>query len=212
MKISLVAEGLLDPRQLTAWTRARQAAIHKAVAAGMASGGREVADKARAQMRAALNVKRQTFVKSLRAKVFDTRPERLPDLLIGSRVPWLGIHERGGAIGGTMLIPLLPGRIGRKRFKAIVDALMRSGNAFFVKKGGKVILMAENIQENATELSRFKRAERSRSGEKRLKRGREIPIAVLVKSVTLKKRLDLAGTVRAHLPVIARAIERELGR
>lgn len=212
MKISLVAEGLLDPRQLTAWTRARQAAIHKAVAVGMASGGREVADKVRAQMRAALNVKRQTFVKSLRAKVFDTRPERLPDLLIGSRVPWLGIHERGGAIGGTMLIPLLPGRIGRKRFKAIVDALMRSGNAFFVKKGGKVILMAENIQENATELSRFKRAERNRSGEKRLKRGREIPIAVLVKSVTLKKRLDLAGTVRAHLPVIARAIERELGR
>lgn len=211
MKISFVAEGLLDPRQLTAWTQARRDAIRKAVAAGMASGGREVADRARAQMRAALNVKRQSFVKSLRAKVLDAKPERLPALLIGSRVPWLGIHERGGSIGGNMLIPLLPGRIGRKRFKAIVDALMRSGNAFFVKKGSKTILMAENIQENAAELSRFKRAERRRSGDKRLKRGREIPIAVLVKSVTLKKRLDLEGTVRTHLPVIARAIERELG-
>lgn len=212
MKISLTTEGLLDPRQLTAWTRARQEAIRKAVAVGMATGGKEVADKARTQMRAALAVKRQSFVNSLRSKVLDAKPERLPDLLIGSRVPWLGLHERGGSISGNMLIPLMPGRIGRKRFKAIVDALMRSGNAFFIKKGGKTILMAENIQENATELSRFKRVERRRSGEKRLKRGREIPIAVLVKSITLKKRLNLEGTVRTHLPVIARAIERELGK
>lgn len=212
MKISLVTEGLLDPRQLTAWTRARQDRIRKAVAAGMGSGGREVAEQARAQLRAALNVRRQSFVKSLRAKVLSGRHEQLPALLIGSRVPWLGIHERGGSIGRNMLIPLLPGRVSRKRFKAIVDALMRSGNAFFIKKGGKAILMAENLRENAAELSRFKRAERGRSGDKRLKPGREIPIAVLVKSVSLKKRLDLAGTVHTHLPVIARAIERELNR
>ena len=91
--------------------------------------------------------------------------------------------RRGGTVSGNLLIPLLPGRIGPKRFRQVVDALMRSGNAFFIEKDGKVILMAENIRENASALTRFKRAERARTGAKQIKRGQEIPIAVLVKSV-----------------------------
>lgn len=101
---------------------------------------------------------------------------------------------------------------GRKRFKAIIDGLPRSGNAFFVQKGSRAILMAENLRENQRELTRFKRAERGRTGVKRLQRGQEIPIAVLVKSVSLRKRLDLEGTVRRHLPRIAEAIRRELNQ
>ncbi len=84
---------------------------------------------------------------------------------------WLGLHEKGGTVSGNLLIPLLPGRIGPKRFKAVVDGLLRSGNAFFVEKNGKVILMAENIRENASQLTRFKRAERARTGAKQIKRG-----------------------------------------
>ena len=74
----------------------------------------------------------------------------------------------------------------------------------------KVLLMAENIKENASQLTRFKRAERGRTGAKQIKRGQEIPIAVLVKSVTLKRRLDLAGAVHGALPQLARAIQNEL--
>lgn len=144
--------------------------------------------------------------------MFDTKPEQLPDLLIGSRVPWLGIFERGGRIAGNLLIPLLPQRIGPKRFRAVIDGLLRSGNAFFRRVNGKTILFAENITENAGQLRRFKRAERQRTGAKRLKRGQEIPIAVLVKSVSLKKRLDLEGTVRGNLSVIANAISQELAK
>ncbi|MFN3293861.1 MAG: DUF6441 family protein [Gemmobacter sp.] len=44
----------------------------------------------------------------------------------------------------------------------MIDGLMRSGNAFFVEKDGRVLLMAENIRENAAQLNRFKRAERER--------------------------------------------------
>lgn len=210
MKINLTAAGLFEPRHFAAWSTARRQAIHQAVARGMQSGGREVRDAARAQMRNAFTVKRQSFVSSMHTKVIDKKPDRLPALWVGSKIPWLGQHETGGSVAGNLLIPLLPGRIGPKRFKAVIDGLMRSGNAFFVKKDGKVLLMAENIRENASQLTRFKRAERGRTGAKQIKRGQEIPIAVLVKSVTLKRRLDLAGAVRGALPQLARAIQNEL--
>lgn len=210
MKINLTTAGLFEPRQFAAWSTARRQAIHQAVARGMQSGGREVRDAARAQMRSAFTVKRHSFVASMHTKVLNKKPDRLPALWVGSKIPWLGLHEHGGTVAGNLLIPLLPGRIGPKRFKAVIDGLMRSGNAFFVKKDGKVLLMAENIRENASQLNRFKRAERGRAGAKQIKRGQEIPIAVLVKSVTIKRRLDLAGAVRGTLPRLARAIQNEL--
>lgn len=212
MKLTLATSGLLDPRQLSAWSAERRRAIHAAVAKGMTSGGREVREAARAQMRSAFAVRRTSFVSSMQTKLFDRKPERLPALWVGSRIPWLGIHTQGGTVSGNLLIPLLPGRIGPKRFKAVIDGLMRSGNAFFVEKNGRVLLMAENIQENAAQLARFKRAERQRSGVKRLQRGQEIPIAVLVRRVDLKRRLDLAAGVQRALPALARAIQQELDK
>lgn len=212
MKLTLATSGLLDPRRLSAWSAERRRAIHAAVAKGMAVGGREVREAARARMRSAFQVRRANFVASLQAKVFNRKPDRLPALWVGSRIPWLGIHERGGTVAGRMLIPLLPTRIGPKRFKAVIDSLMRSGNAFFVEKNGRVLLMAENIRENANVLGRFKRAERERSGVKRLQRGQEIPIAVLVRRVELKRRFDLAAGVQGALPKLAAAIGRELDK
>lgn len=212
MKIDLTASGLFDARQFNAWSTERRDAIRAALQRGMQSGGREVRDAARTQMRGAFNVKRSSFVSSMQAKVLDKKTDRLPALLVGSKIPWLGLHEKGGTVSGNLLIPLLPGRIGPKRFKAVVDGLLRSGNAFFVEKNGKVILMAENIRENASQLTRFKRAERARTGAKQIKRGQEIPIAVLVKSVSLKRRLDLTGAVQRSLPRLAGAIQKELAK
>lgn len=212
MKIDLIASGLFDARQFNAWSTERRDAIRAALKRGMQSGGREVRDAARTQMRGAFNVKRNSFVSSMQAKVLDRKTDRLPALLVGSKIPWLGLHEKGGTVSGNLLIPLLPGRIGPKRFKAVVDGLLRSGNAFFVEKNGKVILMAENIRENASQLTRFKRAERARTGAKQIKRGQEIPIAVLVKSVSLKRRLDLTGSVQRSLPRLASAIQKELAK
>lgn len=91
-------------------------------------------------------------------------------------------------------------------------ALALYGNAFFIEKNGRVLLMAENIKENASQLNRFKRAERGRTGAKQIKRGQEIPIAVLVKRVDLKRRLNLAGGVQRALPALARAIQQELDK
>jgi hypothetical protein len=210
VRLTLTTSGLLDPRQLSAWSAERRQAIHAAVARGMRAGGREVREAARSAMRSAFEVRRASFVSSMQAKVLDRKPDRLPALWVGSRIPWLGIHAQGGSVSGNLLIPLLPTRIGPKRFKAVIDGLMRSGNAFFVEKNGRVLLMAENIRENAAQLARFKRAERQRSGTQRLQRGQEIPIAVLVRRVDLKRRLDLAAGVQRALPALARAIQREL--
>lgn len=210
MRLTLTTTGLLDPRQLSAWSAERRRAIHAAVAKGMQTGGREVRDAARAEMRSAFTVKRNSFVSSMGVKVFDKKPEQLPALRLGSKIPWLGLHEKGGSVSGNLLIPLLPGRIGPKRFRQIVDSLMRSGNAYFIKKNGRVLLMAENIKENGSQLTRFKRAERGRTGAKQIKRGQEIPIAVLVKRVDLKRRLNLVGGVQRALPALAQAIQKEL--
>lgn len=214
LKISLTTSGLLDKATLEAWTRQKQAAIHKAVATGMQAGGKSVADVVRNKMKSDFTVKKAAFVNSLRAKVYDRDKDKLPAVLIGSKIPWLGIHVRGGTLSGRMLIPVTEEgrRIGRRAFKRVIDALIRSGNAYFIQKGGRVILMAENLRENASSLARFKRAERKRTGTKSVKRGQEIPIAVLVPNVTLKRRFDLAGMVRGQLPVLARAIETQLSK
>lgn len=214
LKISLTTEGLLDKSRLEAWSRQKQAAIHKSVAIGMREGSKSLVDAVRTQMQASFTVKKPGFVRSVRARVYDRNPERLPALLIGSKIPWLGIHVRGGTIGGRMLIPLTEEgrRIGRRAFKRVIDALIRSGNAYFIQKDGRAILMAENLRENAQPLARFKRAERKRTGTKSVKRGQEIPIAVLVPAVTLKRRFDLEGAVRGQLPALAQAIETQLNK
>ena len=212
MKLSLTTSGLLDPRRLDSWIPEKRRAIRKAVEAGMKSAGKEIAQTVQARMQSAFKVRKAGFVRSMRHKLYAGSPEKFPALLIGSKIPWLGIHMRGGTIGGRMLIPLLPEhqRLGRKAFRRVIDGLMRTGNAFFIQKNGKVILMAEAIKENASELRRFKRAERGRSGAKSIKRGQEIPIAVLVPTVTLRGRLDLPGIVRSQLPKLSAAILQQL--
>jgi hypothetical protein len=214
MKIDLVAEGLLDRRRFSAWQGGTRKAIHTAVARAMRDTGKAMGERVRSDMRAGFKVVKPKFLRSMHAKVFDRKAEEFPALYIGSKVPWLGIHEQGGTIRGRMLIPLLPQhrRIGRKAFARVIDPLMRSGNAFFIEKNGQQILMAENIAENAQPLARFRRAERERTGARRVRRGQEIPIAVLVRRVSLRKRFDLARSVRGDLPRLTAAIRKAMSK
>ena len=47
-------------------------------------------------------------------------------------------------------------------------------------------------------------------GIKRLKRGADIPIAVLVPKVVLKKRLDVERLVAGRIPRLSAAIEKQI--
>lgn len=214
MKIDLVAEGLLDRRRFNAWQADSHKAIRAAVASAMRDSGKDMAEQVRGEMRASFRTASPKFLRSMHTKVFNRKTNEFPALYLGSKVSWLGIHEQGGTIRGRMLIPLLPQhrRIGRKAFARVIDALMRSGNAWFVEKNGQQILMAENLAENARPLMRFRRAERESSGAKRLRRGQEIPIAVLVRRVSLKKRFDLNRAVRVELPRLTAAIRKAMSK
>lgn len=210
MKISLHLDSAAAQANLRRWGGEFRDKVKRAVAKAMAKEALEIKREVRDQVASQLTVVKKNFLKGFSAYVIDRDPTRLPALYVGSRIPWVGMHERGGTISAKMLIPL-HGRVGRKRFKAQIAELMRGGNAYFIKNAkGNIVLMAENIKEHDRPLAGFKRRYRKAEGVKRIKRGVDIPIAVLVPRVMLKKRLDIERLVVRRIPRLAAEIEKQI--
>jgi len=214
MRISVRIDSKAAQAQLRRWGGEFREKVQKAVARGIASEATELKQDVRSHVAGQMTVVKKSFVKGFTAKVLDKDKNRLPALYVGSRIPWSGIHEHGGVIGGRMLIPL-HGRVGRKRFKAQIAELMRGGNAYFIKNAkGNLVLMAENIKEHDRPLAGFKRRYRKSmsgaEGIKKLKRGADVPIAVLVPRVQLKKSLNVERMVAGRIPRLTAAIEKQL--
>lgn len=214
MKISVRIDSALAQAQLRRWGGEYRDKVKKAVARAMRSEATEIKEAARAQVASQMSVVKKSFLRGFNAKVLDQDPNRLPAIYVGSRIPWSGMHERGGSISAKMLIPL-HGRVGRKKFRAQIAELMRGGNAYFIKNAkGNIVLMAENIKEHDRPLAGFKRRYRKSLGKadgvKRLKRGADIPIAVLVPRVVLKKRLDIERLVARRIPSLAAQIGKQI--
>ena len=210
MRISIRIDSAAGNAQLRRWGGEFRTKVQKAVERAMRTEAAEIKDDVRGHVAGQMAVVRKSFLKGFTAKVLAKDPNRLPALYVGSRIPWSAMHETGGQIAGRMLIPL-HGRVGRKRFKAQVAELMRGGNAYFIKNAkGNIVLMAENIKEHDRPLSGFKRRYRKAEGVKRLKRGADIPIAVLVPKVVLKKRLNVERLVAGRIPRLSAAVEREI--
>ena len=210
MKISVRIDSAAAQAQLRRWGGEYRAKVRAAVQRAMTTEATEIREEVRRHVGGRMAVVRKSFLKSFSARVLAKDPNRLPALHVGSRVPWSGIHETGGTINGRMLIPP-HGRVGRKRFKAQIAELMRGGNAYFVRNAkGHVVLMAENIREHDPPLAGFKRRYRKAEGIQRLRRGADIPIAVLVPKVVLRKRLDVARLVARRVPRLVGAIEGQI--
>lgn len=210
MRISIRLDSAAAKAQLRRWGGEFRAQAHKAVARGIASQAGEVKQAVRAHVASSLTVVRKSFVKGFTAKVLDRDKNRLPALYVGSGISWAGVHEYGTRINGRMLIPL-HGRVGRKKFKAQIAALMRGGNAYFIRnKRGNIVLMAENIKDHDRTLAGFKRRYRKAEGIGKLKRGDDIPIAVLVPRVALRKRLNIERLVAGHIPRLSAAIQQQI--
>lgn len=209
--LSLTTSGLLDPRVLDVWTREKRVKVRVGVARAMKEDGPRFSGAVNAQVRQSFKTQSRGFANQFKARIYDSKPDRLPMMLVRSRVPWMGLYTRGGTIRGPLLIPLNQAkRIRTDHFRRIVQQLIASGNAFFKNVNGKVILFAENIGENRGATSRFTRPLRKGLGGGRIKRGAEIPIAILVPRVEVKKRLDLPRAVRTRLPGLARLIEQRI--
>ena len=210
MRISVRIDSKAAQAQLRRWGGEFREKVQKAVARGIASEAAELKEDVRSHVAGQMTVLKKSFVKGFTAKVLDKDKNRLPALYVGSRIPWSGMHERGGVIGGGMLIPL-HGRVGRKRFKSQIAELMRGGNAYFIKNiKGNIVLMAENIKEHDRPLSGFKRRYRKDMGLKRLKRGSDVPIAVLVPRVQIKKRLNVERIVAGRIARLSARIDKQL--
>jgi len=210
VRIAIRIDSKAAGAQLRRWGGEYREKVKKAVSQAIRGEAAELREDVRSHVGSRLAVFRKSFLKGFTARVLDRDTTRLPALYVGSRIPWSGIHEKGGAIGGRMLIPI-HGRVGRKRFKAQVAALMRGGNAYFVKNArGNIVLMAENIREHDRPLAGFKRRYRKAEGIKRLKRGASIPIAILVPKVILKKRLDVERLVASRIPRLSAAFEKQI--
>lgn len=212
MRISIRIDSAAGNAQLRRWGGEFRTKVQKAVERAMRTEASEIKDDVRRHVSGQMAVVRKSFLKGFTAKVLAKDQSRLPALYVGSRIPWSGMHESGGLIAGRMLIPL-HGRVGRKRFKAQVAELMRGGNAYFIKNAkGNIVLMAENIKEHDRPLSGFKRRYRKAEGVKRLKRGADIPIAVLVPKVVLKKRLNVERLVAGRIPRLSAGVEQSVGQ
>jgi hypothetical protein len=212
MKFSIATEGLINPSQFQAWRSKEFERIHRASALGLQDGASLVVPKIRADAARGLNLKRKSVATSFGARVHAKKKDVLPVVDFFSRIPWMGGHETGLEIRGKILIPMNVGRIGRKAFRALVQRLMASGNAFFKKVGNNVLLFAEYISENRRDLGRWRRAWQKKLGGGRIRRGDEIPIAILVSRVDLKKRIRHTAIVKENLPVLANAIVARLAR
>jgi len=211
MKISVRIDSAAATAQLRRWGGEYRAKVRQAAARALQRHGEQLRQDVRTHVAGQMKVVKKAFLSSFSGRVIDRDPNRLPALVVGSRVPWVGIHESGGSIAGKLLIPLYGARLGRKAFKALVRQLMSAGNAYFVKNAkGHVVLMAENIAEHDKPLAGFKRRHRKAQGIKRLKRGADIPIAVLVPRVALAKRLDVQRLVAASTPRLAAALQKQL--
>jgi len=209
MKVRIQLDSAAAKGAMRRWGGEFRSSVQKAVTQALKAEAKPIEKTIRDHVGSHLHIQRGGFLNSFRVRVWAKNTTRLPALHIGSKVPWVGIHEHGGVIGGPVLIPLF-GRIGRKRFKAIVEQLLRGGNAFFIRKNGRTLLMAENLREHDRPLARFKRGYRQSEGIARLKRGDAIPIAVLLPRVALKKRLDVAALALRQIPRLAQAIDAQL--
>lgn len=210
LKMSLSTDGLLDPRRLEAWTREKQQQIHRGITRAMLREGPAIAKRADSQARQALHSKRRNFP-NIRAKVYSQRADIPPALRIYSKVPWLGIHATGGVIKGArgkLLVPLI--QMNAKAFRRVLQTISRTGAGFFKEIRGKVYLFAEYQPEYGRGLGRFRTSITRGLGGGRIKKGADVPIAVLVSQVTIRKRINMESIVRQGLPGLARAIEREI--
>lgn len=217
--MNLEFSGLFNRSSLLSFASNFGKNVNAAVGAGMKAGGRELTARVRAEYARSVKLRRKSFVNAIGMKVYSKKSTEFPALLIGSRVPAIAAHAFGADIVGTMLIPLLDNgdRIGRKAFALLVRGLIRAGNAEFRRVNGRTILFAEAAaaSESGINIGKFRRAERARRGggfRKQKGKALEVPIAMLVRSVHVRRVFAFVSSVSGGLPLITGAIQTQLNK
>jgi hypothetical protein len=219
MRVEIKLRGLFNPSERRAWERQLFEAQRKAVHDGMRDWARTaglpaVRDAAASGLKLRGSKVTRTFV----SKLWNARRMAMPALQIYSKIWWMGAHVEGATIrprsGKLMIIPVgSAARLGARKFAKIMRDLHSTGNLHFVKKGGRVLVFAEQLKENSRSLMHFRKGHRTREGmgkKQRLNRATELLIGVGVPQVRLQRKFSLVNAVERVLPRLAADIEQRL--
>lgn len=205
--------GGFQPHQFRAWSREGQKDINKRVRRAMFEVKPAIDKAAANDIKSGLNVRRANFTRAFQTSVQYQDDARPPIMATVSKIPWLNAHIHGMNIGPKqakgLMIPINVkalksggSRIGYRAWQKIVAQLASQGNLHFVKRKGKVLVLAETAGSGNALRRHNKRIGADRYGKKR---SLEVPIAVLVPQVTIKKRLNIEALASGPLGRLLRA-------
>lgn len=202
---------MAKPSSLNSWVLAGHNSIRDAVAREMKLKQTALQRAAGGAVSATMRVNKASFPAAWRTRVYTSKPQKMPAVLVQSKIFWMGAHEYGAQISGKrgLLIPFGNVRIGAKAFRRLLDQVMKSHSGFFRKVGSKLILFARaSSGVKGAAAARLKRAfSASRYSTTKVAKGQAFPIAVFVKSVRLRPRFSLKTAVTPVVRSMARAIE-----
>ena len=213
MSISISYAGLYNPSEFKAWSLDKQRDINKRVKRAMFEMKPVIEKTIGAEINKSLNVKKANFAKAFKGYVNYSNESKPPVMVVASKIPWLSGHITGLNIGPKrskgLLIPintkaLKSGstRIGYRAWQKKIQTLAAQGNLHFVKRGNKVLVLAE-LAGAGNALNRHNKRTSADRYSKR--RSLEIPIAVMVPSVTIKRRLNVEALAKGPLARLMRA-------
>jgi hypothetical protein len=159
-----------------------------------------------------LKVQRETFANVFTGLV--SQPDgKAPVTIFYSKAGWLEAHAEGVTIRGRrgrgVLIPINTklDRMGYRAFKRRIEQLDSQGNLDFRNINGKVIVFAEVAAMRELGVSGFRRTQVI---DGKRKRTAEVPVAVLVRSVRIPKRLDFVGLADRLATLARRSVDSAL--
>lgn len=179
---------------------------------------KELANKARG----VFDVKSKTFNQMFTGKKYNKKTDKLPATLFYTRSNYFSIFETGGTItpknSKGLLIPFevngkhpQSGRNAKKNFKKLIANLQAQGKTFWRKIGSNLILFAVIDKTNSKSLTKYRRNFKTRNNLKQVKSGTAIPIAILKKSITIKKRFNFSDIAKnKFIPNLILGFERNL--
>jgi len=211
--------------ELQASISARRREMARAIPAGMQDAKPHVRAVLQDEQRKNFNVRQQRFLRTWRIGV---RRQALGTMLIDNVMKGFTLHAMGGSIAPrnsrALLIPINMAqgtRIGAKKFYRLIDWLRRE-KLTIIKNGILYVRPPMNTSRRGGVpvgslvqkkfRFRFSGTVRRPSGfDIKLNEHGLTPIAVVRRSITLRKRWDMEGIVRRRLvPLILNAIERRV--
>lgn len=195
--------GILSPGGILNYTNNFRKKVRMAYSQAVKETTKETKTEMKNKASTAFKVKKRTFLNTFSAKIYDSKPDKLPSVLFLQKIKWFKLHETGGTINGKMVLPFenINGkRMGPKKWKSLLKSLRQNKQSFWKTINGKMILFAVIDRNNSRSLSGYRQTFKARKSIKRVTAGTAIPIGMMVSTIRLKRRYNFTGIVEGFAP------------